>query len=670
MAKKHNGLSIRTKIIGGYAIMMLILLAVGGTGLRSTWLTRDRVHEVVETQQPVIMRSMELEGAVSRLEASMAFYLLSRAQAELKDLEQEHQHAGRLLRELAKMPQVAQDEAYQRHLQAIQRQYGRLAGFLPRLKELVENPAERMPAMRITSEVLNPAAQAVRQAITEIVNSASEEGQNDILPVAYDLRYAMINLQLELRGFVAFRAEASRENAKTYLELMEKQLATLEKYYDDLSFEAQSAVDTLKENVAIFRKGLMELFEVHGSEHAYEDVYLVRNEIAPLATQIEKELGAMIRLAQQRIDTASGELLQQVDGSSRVILVMLVVGLLLGVLIAAGAAISILRPLNRAVAAMNDIARGEGDLTRRLETRGGEELERLADAFNRFVERIRQTVGRTSEAVSHLHEVSDRLESVMQDAAQGVERQHEETDRVATAMTEMASSSAEVADHARVAAEAANDADQSAQEGKAVVGEAIASINALAGEVDHAASVINTLQNDSQEIGKILDVIRSIAEQTNLLALNAAIEAAAAGEQGRGFAVVAEEVRTLASRTQASTEEIQEMIQRLQRSSDEAVQVMETERELAGRTVDQASQTSQKLDAITERVARISEMNASISVAADEQSQVAEEINRNLVEIKQVAERTAHNTHSIEQASEELKRLAAELRELVGSFRT
>ena len=670
MAKKRNGLSIRTKIIGGYAVLMLILLVVGGAGLRSTWLTRERVHEVVETQQPVIIRSMELEGAVSRLEAGMAFYLLSREEGELEVLEQEHQRAARLLRELGSMPQVTQDEAYQRHLQAIQRQFGQLAGLLPRLRTLVRDPAARMPAMKLTSNVLNPAGQAIRQAISEIVSSASEEGQGDILPIAYDLRYAMINLQLELRGFIAFRAQASQENARTYLELMEKQLAMLEKHYDDLSFEAQSAVDTIKENVAIFRKGLMQLFEVHGSEHAYEDVYLVRHEIVPLAGRIGKELGAMIQLAQQRIDTASNELLQQVDRSSRVILVMLVVGLLLGVLIAAGAAISILRPLNRAVAAMNDIARGEGDLTRRLETGGGVELERLADAFNRFVERIRQTVGRTSEAVSHLHEVSDRLEDVMKDTAQGVERQHEETDRVATAMTEMASSSAEVADHARVAAEAANDADQSAQEGKAVVGEAIASINALAGEVDHAASVINTLQNDSQEIGKILDVIRSIAEQTNLLALNAAIEAAAAGEQGRGFAVVAEEVRTLASRTQASTEEIQEMIQRLQRSSDEAVQVMETERELAGRTVDQASQTSQKLDAITERVARISEMNASISVAADEQSQVAEEINRNLVEIKQVAERTANNTHSIEQASEELKRLAAELRELVGSFRT
>ncbi|RMG52478.1 MAG: methyl-accepting chemotaxis protein [Gammaproteobacteria bacterium] len=663
-------LSIRAKVISGFVVMIILSLGIGIAGLRSTSLTQARVHQVVEVEQPVALAALELDASISRLEGAMGFYLLSREEDELAQYRKAQEQAAEAVRAMAAMPQVQADESYRARIARIRAQFERLAGYQARFEAMAADPAQRMPAMKITGEVLNPAAQAIRQAISELISVAEEEEDAELLKQAYDLRYAMTNLQAELRGFVAFRAPAARENAQAYLELMEKKLAAISARYDDLDFEAQSAVDTLSENVQTFHQALMELFKVHGSAHAYEDVYLVRTEIVPLTRQIEAELSAVVQQARERIDAASSELSAQVQNSERLILVLLAAGLVLGILIAVSVTLSIVRPLNRAVAAMNDIARGEGDLTRRLEERGGLELERLARAFNRFVGRIRQTVGHTVDAVAHLREVSERLEAVMQDTAQGVERQHEETDRVATAMTEMASSSAEVADHARVAAEAANDADHSAQEGRQVVGQAIDSINALAGEVDRAASVIQTLQNDSQEIGKILDVIRSIAEQTNLLALNAAIEAAAAGEQGRGFAVVAEEVRSLASRTQSSTEEIQEMIQRLQRSSDEAVSVMETERELAGDTVMHASQTGEKLDLITERVQRISEMNASISVAAEEQSQVAEEINRNLVSIKQVAEQTASNTHSIEQASAELKRLAAELRDLVGSFRT
>ncbi len=219
--------------------------------------------------------------------------------------------------------------------------------------------------------------------------------------------------------------------------------------------------------------------------------------------------------------------------------------------------------------------------------------------------------------------------------------QKDEVDKVATAMTEMSATVHEVARNATEAAEAAQRADEETTKGKMVVSQAIEAIDLLANEVNDAAQVIHRLEQDSDEIGAVLDVIRGIAEQTNLLALNAAIEAARAGEQGRGFAVVADEVRTLAQRTQQSTQEIQNMIERLQSGAQDAVKAMEQGRSRAQVGVEQAAEAGTSLETIAQAVGTISDMNTQIATAAEEQSVVAEEINLNIVSISDMADKIA-----------------------------
>ncbi len=343
--------------------------------------------------------------------------------------------------------------------------------------------------------------------------------------------------------------------------------------------------------------------------------------------------------------------------------------LLLGVGISSLLSLSIRRPLCHTVEAMENIAAGEGDLTRRLDTNGRDEISHLAEAFNRFVEKMQSAVGKVAGSTAQLASASEELTTITGQSRDSIERQRVQTEQVVTAINEMTATVQEVARSAQNAAEAAKDADGEARTGSQVVSATIDSIDTLAQEVERAASVIHDLEKHSADIGHVLEVIRDIADQTNLLALNAAIEAARAGEQGRGFAVVADEVRTLASRTQDSTKEIESMIEKLQGGAKQAVEVMEGGREQAHGSVEQASKAGDALNSITQAVTTISDMNAQIASAAEQQSQVSEEINRNVTAINDITEENAKGAEQTSESSDGLSHLAHDLQSLVGQFK-
>lgn len=294
----------------------------------------------------------------------------------------------------------------------------------------------------------------------------------------------------------------------------------------------------------------------------------------------------------------------------------------------------------------------------------------FANDYNQFIDAIARAIQSSKNTAEHLSDATKKMQLQSDQAKQGVSQQQLETDQIATAINQMTASVQEVARSATDAATAASQADQEANSGKNVVSQTVDSIQTLATNVEQAADVIQQLELDTSEIGSVLDVIKGIADQTNLLALNAAIEAARAGEQGRGFAVVADEVRTLASRTQESTEEINMMIEKLQSGAKNAVAAMETGREQARIGVEQALLAGQSLDAITQSVATINDMNTQIASAAEEQSKVAEEINRNVVNISQVADETAGNVIQVANQSAELENIALALNAEVERFKT
>lgn len=352
-------------------------------------------------------------------------------------------------------------------------------------------------------------------------------------------------------------------------------------------------------------------------------------------------------------------------GMTMVGLLIAGVGLLVIWLVGHGIA----RPLKQMVAMLNDIAQGEGDLTRRLSSDRADELGAIASGFNTFLAKLQ---GMITQVVTSVQKVSDSSEHTADIAIrtnQGVHKQMVEIDQVATAVHEMTATAQDVARNATQAAQAASHADQAASQGMQVVRDTSAAIGALAQEIGKAMGAVQTLAKDSENINAILTAIRAIAEQTNLLALNAAIEAARAGEQGRGFAVVADEVRNLAQKTQKATEEIQTMIQQLQQGTRDVVRVMENNQNRTNESVQHAAKAAQALETITQAVSVINDMNTQIASAAEEQSAVAEDINRNVINIGQVANEVAGGAEESSSASADLTKLAEQQRRLVNQFK-
>ena len=358
----------------------------------------------------------------------------------------------------------------------------------------------------------------------------------------------------------------------------------------------------------------------------------------------------------------------QASGTLKALLVAAVAALL-GLLLVWLTATGVTRPINSVAAMLKDIASGDGDLTQRLAYSKKDELGELVTWFNRFLDKLQPTIAQIKQSISEARGTADQSSAIARQTSEGMQVQFREIDQVATASNEMSATAHDVANSASNAASAARGADQSAREGMSIIEQSTRDITTLADEVSKAVSEVEALAVNSEQIGSVLEVIRSIAEQTNLLALNAAIEAARAGESGRGFAVVADEVRNLAKRTQDSVEEIRQVIERIQSGTRGVVATMHSSQQQAQSNAGQIHQAVQALGKISDAVTVISDMNLQIASAAEQQSAVAEEVNRNVSAIRTVTETLTGQATESAAISSQLNALASQQMKLMDQFR-
>ncbi|MCM2678173.1 methyl-accepting chemotaxis protein [Echinimonas agarilytica] len=413
------------------------------------------------------------------------------------------------------------------------------------------------------------------------------------------------------------------------------------------------------------REGKKSLLKIKGNTLKIHEYSL---DIQNLSDNIVKNFDAVETEFKSELAIESDNIVTTIKSSAETLSIIIVIISVIIIIISIVTARSILLPINTLKAAADTLAKGEGDLTKRLEVTSQDELGELANSFNLFLEKIYLIMSQIVEISTRLTDISNNLERQTNNTGKSIQSQTMDADQIATAVDEMSSTIKEIANNASTTAEAAQVSVTQAHDGMKNVDSLANRLTAFNDQLSNTSEVIRNMEQKSTEIGGILEVIRGISEQTNLLALNAAIEAARAGEQGRGFAVVADEVRTLAQRTRESTDEIQLMIETLQSTSTEAVEAMTTGLEESQRTKEQFFTTKSILETVSGQIRTITDMNLQVATAVEEQSTVTNEVQRFTINIKDSSDSIYLVSKESQGLVEEMNQVVVELDAEVGKF--
>lgn len=477
------------------------------------------------------------------------------------------------------------------------------------------------------------------------------------------MRYRVNTLRLVVDANPAAVARAEA-NLRTREQELEQALSAFERLITEP--EERPLFEKLKQVKSSYIQNGSQVLAAMKAGDTTAAVTIVDTDLNVLADEMTKlllELGKINRDGAERSAQASAE---AYSSAQTLVIISILVALLITVILAVVISRSIVTPLQQAVQATETIA--SGNLTQKIHFEGHDEPAQVLTALALMQDNLRSAVSQIGNTSVQLASAGEELSSVTEDSSRNLQRQNDEIQQAASAVTEMSAAVDEVARNAVSTAEASNESSRLAHEGRDKVTHTVAALKAMTDEFTRTSALISGLAEQSQDIGKVLDVIRAIAEQTNLLALNAAIEAARAGEAGRGFAVVADEVRALAHRTQVSTQEIEQMITKVRGGTQAAVDSMRGSVQHAGQTLGVAEEAGKALEQIYQTAGQISERNLLIASASEEQAAVAREVDRNIINISDLSTQSAAGANQTSAATYELARLATDLNTLVSRF--
>ncbi len=634
-------IKVSRKLGTGFGILLLAVLAVAFIGYNSNSVLVDRLSttRLIGTLNDA---TQDMRLSEKQYEAAADAAFADSYHAQLNVLQ------GLVSKALETLTRAENQQA----LKALQ---ATIVTYDQKVKRLIDADKSTTDALKPLGALSDKYAQTFGDMLESTTSgalaSADGERVRELRTVA-DLRYGMTTFRLMLRRYIAVPNDA---NKKVLMDTIDTFLSDITKARSSLPATLSSQLEEAHAGIRRYREVLVEVAGL------FEQKQNMRE-------QVDQESKAMDKIMTGLMDTQ--QRLAREDQRSAFIqmAVLTVLALVIGLF----ASVVISRQITSPLALTVDLARriAKGDLTVQAKSNRKDELGDLQNAMQDMAQNLNTLVQGIGNGVTHISTSAEKLSAMSEQTSAGVRQQKSEVDQVATAMHEMASTVQEVARNTTDASAAATLADQQARHGSTVVKQATAQISELAVAIEELGGAMNVLSQDSEQIGKVIDVIKAVAEQTNLLALNAAIEAARAGEQGRGFAVVADEVRSLAQRTQDSTKEIEALIVTLQQGTQAASALMASSRERTLDTVELAQKAELAITEINQSIGTIQEMSLQISAAAEQQSAVADEINRSIVSVRDVADQSAVASEESAAATIELASLGQDLQRMTAHFRT
>lgn len=673
MEKFLQKLTIKQKMRFGFGVIWAVLAVITIQAAVNLTIVREDVKNVVEVKQPIALQANRMMSELEKGMNALGMYLLTTDQDSLTTYQDAIGYSEQILSKLKQ--QISQQDASEEMtvLKAIEDQLAQLPKLIEQITAIQGNAEKKFPAYAFLNNEMTPISDQFKQLIslliTEELSQLSPQRQS-ILEGLMAMKIDWLQATNGVAGYIVFREDFRAAETEQHLNLVEQGLDKLLTQEDALLSDSQrSQLLQLKDQYEYYRESFMALKQTHQSPKWRMDTWVMKARIQPVFHDLEAKLD---QIATQSVTDMQQTSQQVVDSTLRNLILLLtlsVFGQLIGMMISRKVTNSVVKPVLRSAQAMKDIASGEGDLTRRLNDKGKDELAEMARYFNEFVSKIQSTLKEVTDTVKDLEVSSNSLSEVTYESKKGVEQQLTATQQLNQSMVTMSQKAKSIEDHSHNTSRATQQAAESVKKGGEVVKDAAQNIRKVTEGMEAITDAVMLLNEDGQTISTVINVIREIAEQTNLLALNAAIEAARAGDYGRGFAVVADEVRQLAQRTQESTVQIEKVIEKIRKSTSETVKVVESGRETTQLGYDSVMQVERVLSPVVVLMDDINQMSAEMLTAAESQTGLAETVNQHISEIQTVTEKTVEGSINNEASSRHLQDIADKLNQLVHQFK-
>lgn len=668
VGKSLAKLSLKGKIRFGFGIFSVVLIIVTIQAVINLYIVREDIKEVIEVKQPVSLEAGQMVSSLKNSIIYLSSYMLTAEPTYMLNYQNEHSKSISILK-LIKPKLNAQQLVEHAKLT---KYFNKLPTLINKVVKYTTNSHQKFPAFKFVAENMEAKAKTIKQQLVFMTDSELEElsaERKEIVSLLFNLQEAWVAVMSNLRGYVAFRTEAMAGETGKGLKSVIAILDKMSNLPIELSFEEEEGIEIIKNMVKQYQHNFVQLKAIHQGPKWRMDTWVIKNELSPLFEKINKSVVAIGDISTQDMVTTSEKLIESSMFNLKLLISISILGSIIGFFIARKVTSSLIMPVDRIVIAMKDIAEGEGDLTRRLQVNGTDELAVLSGYFNNFIGKIQKTISEVTKTVDSLESSSKSLKETTHITKEGIDNQVVISEQLSSSMQAMAKNSKAIEDHSKNTSSATEQALNRVKESGEVVGSASKTIQQVSDGMDEINKSVIKLNKDSQTIRSVTEVIKEIANQTNMLALNATVEAARAGEHGRGFAVVADEVRGLAKRTQESTQLIDDAISQISHATDETIKVVKKGQATTKIGYDSVMKANQVLSPVVILMDDINNMNNEMFASSQSQNVLVKDVNKRINKIHEISTKSVGYSENNENSSDSIQIDADKLEKLVHQFK-